>query len=251
MFGTVDTWLIWRLTRGEVHVTDVSNASRTMLFNIHTLQLGRGAAELLRHPDVDDARGEVLASEIYGTTKTTIFAHKVPHRGHRRRPAGGDSSDRCAVEPGHGEEHLRHGVLPADEQRGQSPSHRQNNLLTTVAWKIGDKVDYALEGSDLRRRVGRAVAARRAGDHPLRRRRSKPWPAPVHDNGGVYFVPALCRAWRARTGISMPAGAIVGITPRHEQAAHIARAALEGDRVPDAGHRGRHAARLGHARSRS
>lgn len=80
MFGTVDSWLIWRLTRGEVHVTDVSNASRTMLFNIHTLQWDEDLLELFGIPASMMPQVK-SSSEVYGATKTTIFAHKVPIAG--------------------------------------------------------------------------------------------------------------------------------------------------------------------------
>lgn len=98
MFGTVDTWLIWRLTRGEVHVTDVSNASRTMLFNIHTLQWDEELLELFDIP-ASMMPAVKSSSEVYGATKTTIFAHKVPSRELRatsRRPCSG----RCASSRG-------------------------------------------------------------------------------------------------------------------------------------------------------
>ena len=95
MFGTVDTWLIWRLTRGEVHVTDVSNASRTMLFNIHTLQWDE---ELLKLFDIPASMMPEVksSSEVYGATKTTIFAHKVPIAGIAGNQQAGRCSDRCA-----------------------------------------------------------------------------------------------------------------------------------------------------------
>ena len=186
MFGTVDTWLIWRLTRGEVHVTDVSNASRTMLFNINTLEWDQELLDLFGIPM--SMMPEVKSSsEIYGHTKTTIFAHKVPIAG--------------------------------------KPILSKNNLITTVAWKIGDKVNYALEGSIFVGgsvvqwlRDGLGIISSSSEVEELASR--------VPDTNGVYFVPAL-------TGLGAPwwdqyaRGTIVGIS-RGTNTAHIARAALEG-----------------------
>lgn len=146
MFGTVDSWLIWRLTRGEVHVTDVSNASRTLLFNIHTLQWDDELLELFDIP-----RSMMLevksSSEVYGHTKTTIFAHKVPIAG-----VAGDQQaalfGQMCTEPGMIKNTYGTGCFML-MNTGEKPIKSNNNLLTTVAWKIGDKVNYALEGSIL------------------------------------------------------------------------------------------------------
>ena len=144
MFGTVDTWLIWRLTRGEVHVTDVSNASRTLLFNIHTLQWDDELLELFNIPR--SMMPEVKSSsEIYGHTKTTIFAHKVPIAGIAGDQQAALFGQMC-TEPGMVKNTYGTGCFMLMNS-GEKPIMSKNNLLTTVAWKIGDKVNYALEGS--------------------------------------------------------------------------------------------------------
>ncbi len=143
-FGTVDSWLVWQLTRGEVHVTDVSNASRTMLFNINTLTWDPELLALLDIPAsmMPEVRS---SSEVYGVTKTTIFAHEVP--------IGGIAGDQQAAlfgqmctEPGSVKNTYGTGCFLL-MNTGEKPILSRNNLLTTVAWKIGDKVNYALEGS--------------------------------------------------------------------------------------------------------
>ena len=144
LFGTVDTWLIWRLTRGEVHVTDVSNASRTMLFNINTLQWDD---ELLKMFDIPRSMMPEVrsSSEIYGHTKTTIFAHKVPIAGIAGDQQAALFGQMC-IEPGMVKNTYGTGCFLLMNS-GDKPIISQNNLITTVAWKIGDKVNYALEGS--------------------------------------------------------------------------------------------------------
>ena len=222
MFGTVDSWLIWRLTRGEVHVTDVSNASRTMLFNIHTLQWDE---ELLRLFGIPASMMPQVksSSEVYGATKTTIFAHKVPIAG-----IAGDQQaalfGQMGVEPGWVKNTYGTGCFLLMNS-GEKPITSSNNLLTTIAWKIGDKVDYALEGSIF---VGGSVVQWLRDGLGIIRSSSEveALAASVPDTNGVYFVPAL-------TGLAAPywdqyaRGAISGIS-RGTTAAHIARAALEG-----------------------
>ena len=222
MFGTVDTWLIWRLTRGEVHVTDVSNASRTMLFNIHTLQWDE---ELLRLFDIPlSMMPEVRSSsEVYGHTKSTIFAHKVPIAGIAGDQQAALFGQRC-VEPGAVKNTYGTGCFLLMNS-GEKPIDSKNNLLTTVAWKIGDKVNYALEGSIF---VGGSVVQWLRDGLGIIRSSSEveALAASVPDTAGVYFVPAL-------TGLAAPywdqyaRGSISGIS-RGTTAAHIARAALEG-----------------------
>ena len=222
MFGTVDTWLIWRLTRGEVHVTDVSNASRTMLFNIHTLQWDE---ELLRLFDIPlSMMPEVRSSsEVYGHTKSTIFAHKVPIAGIAGDQQAALFGQMC-VEPGAVKNTYGTGCFLLMNS-GEKPIDSKNNLLTTVAWKIGDKVNYALEGSIF---VGGSVVQWLRDGLGIIRSSSEveALAASVHDTAGVYFVPAL-------TGLAAPywdqyaRGSISGIS-RGTTAAHIARAALEG-----------------------
>ena len=222
MFGTVDTWLIWRLTRGEVHVTDVSNASRTMLFNIHTLQWDE---ELLRLFDIPlSMMPEVRSSsEVYGHTKSPIFAHKVPIAGIAGDQQAALFGQMC-VEPGAVKNTYGTGCFLLMNS-GEKPIDSKNNLLTTVAWKIGDKVNYALEGSIF---VGGSVVQWLRDGLGIIRSSSEveALAASVPDTAGVYFVPAL-------TGLAAPywdqyaRGSISGIS-RGTTAAHIARAALEG-----------------------
>ena len=221
-FGTVDSWLVWQLTRGEVHVTDVSNASRTMLFNINTLEWD---AELLALLDIPASMMPEVrsSSEVYGVTKTTLFAHEVP--------IGGIAGDQQAAlfgqmctEPGSVKNTYGTGCFLL-MNTGEKPILSRNNLLTTVAWKIGDKVNYALEGSIF---VGGSVVQWLRDGLGIIRSSSEieALATSVPDNGGVYFVPAL-------TGMGAPYwdqyahGTICGIT-RGTTAAHIARAALEG-----------------------
>ena len=222
MFGTVDSWLIWRLTRGEVHVTDVSNASRTMLFNIHTLQWDE---ELLRLFGIPASMMPQVksSSEVYGATKTTIFAHKVPIAGIAGDQQAALFGQMC-VEHGSVKNTYGTGCFLLMNS-GEKPITSSNNLLTTIAWKIGDKVDYALEGSIF---VGGSVVQWLRDGLGIIRSSSEveALAASVPDTNGVYFVPAL-------TGLAAPywdqyaRGAISGIS-RGTTAAHIARAALEG-----------------------
>ena len=222
MFGTVDTWLIWRLTRGEVHVTDPSNASRTMLFNIRTLQWDE---ELLKLFDIPASMMPEVrsSSEVYGATKTTIFAHKVPIAGIAGDQQAALFGQMC-VEPGWVKNTYGTGCFLLMNS-GEKPIASKNNLLTTIAWKIGDKVNYALEGSIF---VGGSVVQWLRDGLGIIRSSSEveALAASVPDTGGVYFVPAL-------TGLAAPhwdqyaRGAISGIS-RGTTAAHIARAALEG-----------------------
>ena len=221
-FGTVDTWLVWQLTRGEVHVTDVSNASRTMLFNIHELQWDRELLDLFGIPAsmLPEVRS---SSEVYGHTKTTIFAHEVPIAG-----IAGDQQaalfGQLCTDPGAVKNTYGTGCFLL-MNTGKQPILSKNNLLTTVAWKIGDTVNYALEGSIF---VGGSVVQwLRDGLGIIRSSAEvEALASSVPDNGGVYFVPAL-------TGMGAPYwdqyahGTICGLT-RGTTAAHIARAALEG-----------------------
>ena len=222
MFGTVDTWLIWRLTRGEVHVTDVSNASRTMLFNINTLDWDQELLDLFGIPR--SMMPEVKSSsEVYGHTKTTIFAHKVPISGIAGDQQAALFGQMC-TEPGMVKNTYGTGCFLLMNS-GETPILSQNNLITTVAWKIGDKVNYALEGSIF---VGGSVVQwLRDGLHVINSSSEvEALASQVPDTNGVYFVPAL-------TGLGAPwwdqyaRGTITGIS-RGTTTAHIARAALEG-----------------------
>lgn len=220
--GTVDTWIVWRLTRGRTHVTDVSNASRTMLFNINTLEWDSDLLSLFdipraMLPEVRDS------SEIYGYTTTTIFAHKVPIAGIAGDQQAALFGQMC-VEPGAIKNTYGTGCFLLMNS-GDKPIVSENRLLSTIAWKIGDKVTYALEGSIF---VGGSVVQwLRDGLGCINSSSEvEALAASVPDSGGVYFVPAL-------TGLGSPywdqyaRGQISGIS-RGTTAAHISRAALEG-----------------------
>ena len=221
-FGTVDTWLIWMLTRGEVHVTDVSNASRTMLFNIHTLEWDK---ELLQLFDIPESMMPQVksSSEVYGYTKTTLFAHEVPIAGIAGDQQAALFGQMC-TEPGSVKNTYGTGCFMLMNS-GERPIMSSNNLLTTIAWKIGDKVNYALEGSIFV--AGSVVQWLRDGLGIIKSSSEiEALACSVEDNGGVYFVPALA-------GLGAPhwdqyaKGCIYGLS-RGTTAAHIARAALEG-----------------------
>ncbi len=221
-FGTVDSWLVWNLTKGTVHITDVSNASRTMLFNIHTLQWDAELLDLFGIPAsmMPEVRS---SSEVYGHTKTTIFAHEVPIAGIAGDQQAALFGQMCTT-PGSVKNTYGTGCFLL-MNTGDKPILSRNNLLTTVAWKIGDTVNYALEGSIF---VGGSVVQWLRDGLGLIRSSSdvEALAASVPDNGGVYFVPAL-------TGMGAPYwdqyahGVICGLT-RGATAGHIARAALEG-----------------------
>jgi len=221
-FGTVDTWLIWKLTRGKMFITDVSNASRTMLLNIHTLEWDD---DLLKLFDIPKAiLPEVKqSSEVYGETATTLFSTKIPISG-----IAGDQQSalfgQMCTKPGMVKNTYGTGCFLL-MNTGKEAVYSKNNLLTTVAWKINGEVNYALEGSVFV--GGAAIQWLRDG---LKIINTSPevntLADKVEDNGGVYFVPAL-------TGLGAPywdsyaRGAIIGIT-RGTTDAHIARASLEG-----------------------
>lgn len=221
-FGTVDSWLVWRLTRGETHVTDVTNASRTMLFNIHELKWDEELLKLFNIPL--SMMPEVKSnSEIYGHTKTTIFAHKVPIAGIAGDQQAALFGQMC-LDPGSIKNTYGTGCFVM-LNTGEKPIVSKNNLLTTIAWQIGNKVNYALEGSIY---VGGSVVQWLRDGLGIINHSSdvETLAQSVPDSGGVYFVPAL-------TGLAAPywdpyaRGTIVGIT-RGTTAAHIARAALDG-----------------------
>ena len=221
-FGTVDSWLVWQLTRGEVHVTDVTNASRTMVFNINTLEWDKELLDLLGIP-LSMMPRVASSSEVYGHTKTTLFAHEVPIAGIAGDQQAALFGQMCTA-PGSVKNTYGTGCFLL-MNTGTKPILSKNNLLTTIAWKIGNTVNYALEGSIF---VGGSVVQwLRDGLGIIRSSADvEALAASVPDNGGVYFVPAL-------TGMGAPYwdqyahGVICGIT-RGTTAAHIARAALEG-----------------------
>lgn len=220
--GTVDTWLVWRLTRGDVHVTDVSNASRTMLFNINTLGWDDDLLKLFNIP-ASMLPTVKASSEIYGYTTTTIFAHKVPIAGIAGDQQAALFGQMC-IEPGSIKNTYGTGCFLLMNS-GDKPIMSENRLLSTVAWKVGGKVTYALEGSIFV--AGSVVQWLRDGLGCIKCSSDvEALAASVPDTGGVYFVPAL-------TGLGAPywdpyaRGQISGIS-RGTTAAHIARAALEG-----------------------
>ena len=221
-FGNVDSWLVWRLTRGEVHVTDVTNASRTMLFNINTLKWDADLLKLLDIP-VSMLPEVKTSSEVYGHTKTTIFAHEVPISGIAGDQQAALFGQMC-IEPGAIKNTYGTGCFVM-LNTGEKPVKSENNLLTTIARKIGDKINYALEGSIY---VGGSVVQwLRDGLCCIKSSSEiEELAASVPDSGGVFFVPAL-------TGLAAPywdqhaRGTIIGIT-RGTTTAHIARAALDG-----------------------
>ena len=220
-FGTVDTWLIWNLTGGARHVTDCSNASRTMLCNIHTGDWDDELLQILNVPRV--ILPEIRASsEVYGETHIPAFPAGIPIGG-----AAGDQQaalfgQRCT---GQGMVKNTYGTgCFMLMNTGEIPVVSANNLLTTVAWKIGKRMDYALEGSVFIGgavvqwlRDGLGIIGSSADVESLA--------CQVEDTDGVYLVPAF-------SGLGAPhwdpyaRGTIVGIT-RGTKAAHIARAALE------------------------
>lgn len=220
-FGTIDTWLVWKLTRGEVHCTDVSNASRTMLFNINTLDWDDELLDMLDIPRSMMPR-VCSSSEVYGHTKTTIFAHEVPIAGIAGDQQAALFGQQC-TEPGMMKNTYGTGCFLL-MNCGNKPIFSKNNLLTTIGWQLDGKVTYALEGSIF---VGGSVVQWLRDGLRLIHVSSEieALAASVADTGGVYFVPAL-------TGLGAPwwdqnaRGTITGLS-RGTTAAHIARAALE------------------------
>ena len=221
MFGTVDTWLIWRLTRGEVHVTDPSNASRTMLFNIRTLQWDK---ELLKLFDIPASMMPEVrsSSEVYGATKTTIFAHKVPIAGIAGDQQAALFGQMC-VEPGSVKNTYGTGCFLL-MNTGEKPVSSTHGLVTTIAWGIGDKITYALEGSIF---VGGAAIQWLRDEMKLIESSadSEYMAQKVNDTNGCYVVPAF-------TGLGAPywdqyaRGTILGLT-RGVNKYHVIRATLE------------------------
>lgn len=220
-FGTVDSWLIWKMTNGGRHVTDVTNASRTMLFNIHTMTWDDDLLTVLDIPK--SILPEVKSSsEVYGETATILSGAKVPISGIAGDQQAALFGQMC-VSPGMLKNTYGTGgflVL----NTGDAPIESENNLLTTVAWKLDGTVAYALEGSIFI--SGAVVQWLRDGLGIIRKSSEVEQLAQsVDDNGGVYLVPAFA-------GLGAPhwdqsaRGTIVGIT-RGTTKGHIARAALE------------------------
>ena len=220
-FGTIDSWLIWKLTDGRVHVTDVTNASRTMIYNIHTLDWDQELLDLFNIPR--NILPEVKSSsEVYGETTGNVLAAKIPIAGIAGDQQAALFGQMC-TEVGMVKNTYGTGCFML-MNIGDKPIVSQNNLVTTIAWKINGKVQYALEGSIF---IGGAVVqwlrdglgliATSADVEELALREA--------DTGGVYLVPAFA-------GLGAPhwnqdaRGTITGIT-RGTNASHLARAAIE------------------------
>ncbi|AHB05409.1 glycerol kinase GlpK [Pandoraea pnomenusa] len=220
-FGTVDSWLVWHLTGGALHATDVSNASRTMLFNIHSLEWDDELLALLGVPRsmLPDVRS---SSEVYGHTATPLFSAPVPIAGIAGDQQAALFGQMCLA-PGMVKNTYGTGCFMV-MNTGDKPQVSSHNLLTTVAWKIGDRVDYALEGSIF---IGGAVVQwLRDGLGIIRHSRDvEALATSVPDADGVVLVPAFAGLgaphWQPRAR-----GTLFGAT-RGTTAAHVARAALD------------------------
>lgn len=220
-FGTIDSWLIWNFTKGRLHVTDVSNASRTMLYNIHKLGWDDDLLKLLDIPAsmLPEVRS---CSEVYGETSGQFLSHQIPLSGIAGDQQAALFGQMC-TRPGMVKNTYGTGCFMM-MNTGEKAIPSKNNLLTTIGWKIGDKTTYALEGSIF---IGGAVVQwlrdglgiiRSSGD-------VEQLASTVKDTDGAYLVPAFA-------GLGAPhwnqhaLGTMVGLT-RGTTAAHIARAALE------------------------
>jgi glycerol kinase len=220
-FGTIDSWLIWKLTGGRTHVTDVSNASRTMLFDIARLAWDEDLLELLNVPAslLPDVRP---SSGVYGHVAAELGVEEVPIAGIAGDQQAALFGQMC-VSPGLTKNTYGTGCFVL-QNTGTRPVASQNRLLTTVAWGVGGRTEYALEGSVF---IGGAVVQWLRDGLGLIRHSSdvEALAASVPDNGGVYLVPAFA-------GLGAPhwdpyaRGALVGIT-RGTTAGHVARAAVE------------------------
>ena len=220
-FGTIDSWLIWNLTRGKVHATDITNASRTLLFNIHTQDWDEELLQIFEIPK--NMLPEVKqSSEIFGTTSAALFSNEIPIGGVAGDQQAALFGQMCTT-PGMVKNTYGTGCFML-MNIGDKPIISNNNLLTTIAWKVNGQIQYALEGSIF---IAGAVVQWLRDELGIIRTSSEveELATKVKDNGGVYFVPAF-------TGLGAPhwnqhaRGMIVGMT-RGTNAAHIARAALE------------------------
>lgn len=220
-FGTIDTWLIWKLTGGKVHVTDVSNASRTMLLNINKVSWDDDLLKLFRIP-VSMLPEVKPSSYKYGQTGNIVPGSNIPIAG-----IAGDQQaalfGQLCVSPGMVKNTYGTGCFML-MNTGDKPMMSKNNLVTTIAWQLGSRIEYALEGSVFI--AGAVVQWLRDGLHFIRNSSEiEKLASQVEDNGGVYMVPAFA-------GLGAPhwnqhaRGAIYGLT-RGTTHAHLARAALE------------------------
>ncbi|MBK7131351.1 MAG: glycerol kinase GlpK [Bacteroidales bacterium] len=219
-FGTVDSWLVWNLTKGKMHITDVTNASRTMLYNINTLKWDEELLKIFNIPAsmLPEVRS---SSEVYGNTVGN-FATAIPIAGIAGDQQAALFGQMC-TEPGMVKNTYGTGCFMV-MNIGNKPIESKNQLLTTIAWKIGNDTQYALEGSIFI--AGAVVQWLRDGLGIIKKSTDvEKLAAKVKDSDGVYFVPAFA-------GLGAPhwnqhaRGTIVGIT-RGSSSAHIARAALD------------------------
>jgi len=221
-FGTIDTWLVWKLTGGAVHVTDASNASRTMLYNIREQRWDEDLLQLMNIPAsmLPQVRS---SSEVYATARVPGLAHEIPIAGIAGDQQAALFGQMC-LQPGMLKNTYGTGSFIMFNT-GAVPVQSTNNLLTTVAWDLGGKFSYALEGSIFI--AGAVVQWLRDGLRIIKASADVEQLALTErDNGGVYLVPAF-------SGLGAPhwdqraRGALFGLT-RGSSAGHIARAALEG-----------------------
>ncbi|MCX4165663.1 MULTISPECIES: glycerol kinase GlpK [Paraburkholderia] len=220
-FGTVDTWLVWNFTKQGLHVTDVTNASRTMLFNIHTLKWDEELLEALDIPRsmLPEVRP---SSEVYGQTVTTVFASKIPLAGIAGDQHAALFGQMC-TQSGMVKNTYGTGCFLV-MNTGDKPIESKNNLVTTIAWQIGDQINYALEGSIFI--AGAVVQWLRDGLGIIKSAADiEKLAGSVAHSDGVYLVPAFAGLgaphWNARAR-----GTLFGVT-RGTDSAHIARAALD------------------------
>lgn len=220
-FGTIDSWLLFKLTNGKAHTTDVTNASRTMLFNIHSLTWDDELLKLFNIPAA--MLPEVKSSsEVYGETEEILTATRIPVCGIAGDQQAALFGQMC-IRPGMVKNTYGTGCFML-MNTGDKPVLSKNNLLTTIAWKIGNTTTYALEGGVF---IGGAVVQwLRDGLGIIKNSADvEKLATSVKDNGGVYFVPAFA-------GLGAPywnqfaRGTMLGIT-RGTTAAHIARASIE------------------------
>ena len=220
-FGTIDTWLIWKLTKGKVHVTDLTNASRTLLFNINTLQWDNEILDILKIPK-ELLPKVVSSSEIVGYTDSSLFGKEIPISGIAGDQQSALFGQMCIKE---GDVKNTYGTgCFCIMNTGKKIIKSKNKMLSTIAWKLNNEVTYALEGSVF---IAGAVVQWLRDKLNIIKDASEieNLAKQVDDNGGITFIPAL-------SGLGAPywnpnaTGTIFGLT-RDSNKSHIARAALE------------------------
>ena len=220
-FGTIDSWLIWKLTNGKCHITDVTNASRTMIYNIRTLSWDEELLDLFGIPK--EILPEVKSSsEIYGHTQKELFGFEIPISGIAGDQQAATFGQMC-VEVGSVKNTYGTGCFVLCNT-GSEIVQSKNNMITTIGWQINGKTTYAIEGSIF---TGGAIVQWLRDELGIIKTSAEveELAGRVADNGKVFLVPAL-------TGLGAPhwdqyaRGTIIGLT-RGSNAAHIARAALE------------------------